>query len=144
MTINYKDTIQYKEEYKLFKIFLLQFIICFSIFLMLFIGIFFFLKKISLDVAFEVSIIGIFMYLIIFFPFLVKAIRVKNQIKLVSTHINEAYIFRAKIEDHSNHLFCQSKFTVTFTYKNNKMKMTTSWIYDSNNLENSYVEFSYI
>lgn len=143
MKLNYKDTIQYKEDDKLFKLILGISITFFVIFFSLFLAIFFFLKEESLEIALTVSFTGIFLYLLFDLPFIIKAIIVKWNMDLVLKYEEEAYVFQIKFNEPSHHWFFQSKFSLSFKYGNETKTMTTSWIYDSNNLKNSIVEVGY-
>ncbi len=144
MKLNYKDTIQYKKDDKLFKLILGISITFFVIFFSLFLAIFFFLKEELLEITFTVSFTGILLYLLFDLPFIIKAIIVKRNMILVLKHEEVAYVFQIKFNEPSHRWFFQSKFPLSFKYGNETKTMTTSWIYDSNNLKNSIVEVGYI
>lgn len=144
MKLNYKDTIQYKEDKKSFILLLGISIIYFMIFFLLFLGVFFFLKRESLEIASIVSLTGIFFYLLVDLPLIIKTVMVKHNMNLILKNMDDAYAFQIMFKDHTNHWFFQSKFTLSFKYKNETKELSTSWIYDSNNLSHSLVEVGYI
>lgn len=144
MKFNYKNTIQYKEDIKLFKLFLLLSITFFGVFFLLFIGLYLIIRKESTEIALTVSSAGIFLYLLIDSPFIFETIIVKHNINLTLKYADEAYIFQIKFSECNNHWFFQSKFSLSFEYKGEIKTLITSRIYDSNNLENSLVEVGYI
>ena len=144
MKLNYKDTLQYKEDKKLFKLLLGSSITFFMIFFLLFLGLFFFLKRESLEIASIVCLTGIFLYLLFDLPFIIKTVMVKHNMNSILKNMDDIYIFQIMFKDYANHCFFQSKFTLSFKYGNETKELTTSWIYDSNNLANSLVEVGYI
>ena len=144
MKLNYKDTTQYKEDERLFILLLGASIAFFIIFFLLFLGLFFFLKKESLEIALVVSSAGIFLYLLFDLPFIIKTIIFRHNMNLTLKSVDEIYVFRIMFNNPANHWFFQSKFSISFEYQNVRKKLTTSWIYDSNDLANSLVEVGYI
>ena len=144
MKLNYKDTLQYKEDDKSFKSFLFTSIAFFMVYLILFFGLFFFIKKQSFEVALTVSLFGILIYLLFDLPFIIKTIMVKRNMNSISRCISNAYVFQICLNNPAAHWFFQSKFSVSFEYNGEIKNFNTSWIYDSNNLENSLVEVGYI
>ncbi len=144
MELNYKNTIQYKEDIKLFKLLFILSISFFCVYSLLFTGIYFFLRKESAEIALIVLSVGIFLYLLIDLPFIIKTIIVKRNINLTMKCYDKAYIFHIKFKNHINHCFFQSKFSVSFEYEGETKTLITSWVYDANNLENSLVEVGYI
>lgn len=71
-------------------------------------------------------------------------IMAKREMNSIKKNMDDVYVFQSRLKCQSNHWRLQSKYTVWFEYKNETKKLTTSWFYDSNNLENSLVEVGYI
>lgn len=144
MKLNYKDTLQYVEDAKSFKLLLAISITYFMIFFLLFLGVYFFLKNESAEIALTVCLSGIFLYFILDLPLIIKTIAVKRNMNLISKYINQIYVFKIQFNNPTNHWFSQSKFPLSFEYNGETKTLDTSWIYDSNNLTDSLVEVGYI
>ena len=144
MKLNYKNTLQYKEDKVLFNVLLCITISYFMVFFLLFLGIFFFLKKESLEVATIVCFTGIFLFSILDLPFLIKTIKVRRSMNAILRCMDQIYVFKIAFKNPINHWFFQSKFSLSFEYEMKIKTLNTSWIYDSNNLANSLVEVGYI
>ena len=91
MKLNYKDTLQYKEDKKLFKLLLGTSITFFMIFFLLFLGVFFFLKRESLEIASIVCLTGIFLYLLFDLPFIIKTVMVKHNMNSILKNMDDIY-----------------------------------------------------
>jgi hypothetical protein len=91
MKLNYKDTLQYKEDKKLFKLLLGTSITFFMIFFLLFLGLFFFLKRESLEIASIVCLTGIFLYLLFDLPFIIKTVMVKHNMNSILKNMDDIY-----------------------------------------------------
>ncbi len=144
MKLSYKDTLQYKEDNKSFKVALGVSISFFMIFFLVFLVAFFFLKKYSLEKALAVLFYGSLLYLVLDLPFIIITIMAKREMNSIKKNMDDVYVFQSRFKYQSNHWRFQSKYTVWFEYKNETKKLTTSWLYDSNNLENSLVIVGYI
>lgn len=144
MKLNYKDTLQYVEDAKSFKLLLAISITYSMIFFLLFLGVYFFLKNESTEIALTVCLSGIFLYFILDLPLIIKTIAVKRNMNLTSKYINQIYVFKIQFNNPTNHWFSQSKFSLSFEYNGETKTLDTSWIYDSNNLTDSLVEVGYI
>lgn len=144
MKLNYKDTLQYEEDEKAFKSMLGLSIGFFSIFFLIFIGIFFFLKNDSLEIALVASLSGMSLYLLADTPLIISTISLKKDMNFISQYMDEVYVFKFQVGCPCVHFRCQNKYYISFKYRGELKTLTTSWIYDSNNLDNSLVELGYI
>ena len=54
------------------------------------------------------------------------------------------YVFEYELNLPIEHKYSQSRYLVTFNYKDQKYELMTSWLYDSNDLDNQIVTLGYV
>ncbi len=144
MKLNYKYTLQYKEDDRVFGFLLGLIIGYFSVFILFILGTIFFFKQDSLQSTLITILFGIFFYSLVGIPLVIKTIKFKKYMNSIARCIDQAYVFQSQFDVACGNSRFTKKFDISFEYKGEVKTLTTSRIYNYSYLENSLVEAGYI
>jgi len=140
----FKLTIEYKEKERLIKLILTTAIIFFVVFVIVAVALSSILFKDSPKIASVVLVSIIIVYLIADLPFIIYYFYLKRKLSKILNYLPTMVVFSCKLGTAAEHKNTQSRYLITFEYKNASKSLMSSWIYDSNDLENKVVEIGYI
>lgn len=105
-----------------------------------------FISLFSLDkgVAIIIPVSIITMFFMALFPFLSRAIDVKEKLSEIYNKTSNMYVFEYTFGEPIESESYQSRYLVDFNYNDINYKLMTNWIYDINDLDNKKVSLGYI
>lgn len=141
---DFKKTIEYKEKMKLIKLIFFVWLIFNLIFDVIAAISYLNLLEVDANAASIVLSSIIIIFFLISLPFLIYFINLIKKLDKLFKETSAMYVFEYELNLPIEHKYSQSRYLVTFNYKDQKYELMTSWLYDSNDLDNQIVTLGYI
>lgn len=141
---DFKKTIEYKEKIKLIKLIFFAWLIFNLIFDVIAVISYLNLLGVDANAASIVLSSIIIIFFLISLPFLIYFINLIKKLVQLFKETSAMYVFEYELNLPIEHKYSQSRYLVTFTYKDKKYELMTSWLYDSNDLDNQIVTLGYV
>lgn len=141
---DFKKTIEYKEKMKLIKLIFFVWLI-FNLFFDV-IAVISYLNLLGVDANAASIVLSsiIIIFFLISLPFLIYFINLIKKLVQLFKETSAMYVFEYELNLPIEHKYSQSRYLVTFNYKDQKYESMTSWLYDSNDLDNQIVTLGYV
>lgn len=140
----FKNTIDYKERFKLIKLIAVVMILMNLIFDSIGIISFFSLRKLDINIAIIVLVSIILFSLLVTSPFIVYIFSLVRKMHSILDQLSSMYIFEYALKSPIEHKYFQSRYLISFSCNNRNYELMTYWIYDSNNLDSQRVRIGFI
>lgn len=141
---DFKKTIEYKEKMKLIKLIFFAWLIFNLIFDVIAVISYLNLLGVDANAASIVLSSIIIIFFLISLPFLIYFINLIKKLVQLFKETSAMYVFECELNLPIEHKYSQSRYLVTFNYKDQKFELMTSWLYDSNDLDNQIVTLGYV
>ncbi len=141
---DFKKTIEYKEKMKLIKLIFFVWLIFNLIFDVIAVISYLNLLEVDANAASIVLSSIIIIFFLISLPFLIYFINLIKKLDKLFKETSAMYVFEYELNLPIEHKYSQSRYLVTFNYKDQKYELMTSWLYDSNDLDNQIVTLGYV
>ncbi len=141
---DFKKTIEYKEKMKLIKLIFFVWLIFNLIFDVIAVISYLNLLEVDANAASIVLSSIIIIFFLTSLPFLIYFINLIKKLDKLFKETSAMYVFEYELNLPIEHKYSQSRYLVTFNYKDQKYELMTSWLYDSNDLDNQIVTLGYV
>lgn len=141
---DFKKTIEYKEKMKLIKLIFFVWLIFNLIFDVIAVISYLNLLEVDANAASIVLSSIIIIFFLISLPFLIYFINLIKKLDKLFKETSAMYVFEYELNLPIEHKYSQSRYLVTFNYKDQKYELMTSWLYDSNDIDNQIVTLGYV
>lgn len=140
----FRRTIEYKERFKLIRLNLIASISVNVIFDLIGIIAYLHFSNFDLNVARIVLISIIIFALLIVLPYICYSYYLFKKLNDIYCGTNDMYVFEYKLDLPIESKSSQSKYLITFNYKDKTHNLMTTWIYNKNNLDNKKISVGFI